>query len=98
MEMIHTAYLFCINRVICHLRVVPLDKSFDRGIILVDEELQEHEVHDTQPKSHPPEHGVRANEGAVGKGQCGDYHEENEHSQNTGEEIRVIGQRSIPER
>ena len=62
--------------VVLHLGVEPDDHTPDRLVVLVDEELEEEEIHDGGTKDTSPESRMRPGERSVGEGEDGDDEEE----------------------
>ena len=66
-KMVSSYYLLHVERVVLHLGVDPHDDGPDGGVVLLDEELDEHQVDHGEPEDEPPEDGVGPGEGAVGE-------------------------------
>ena len=89
--------LLTVNRIVFHLWVKPDDHTPDGLVVLMDEELEEEEVHDGHPKDATPEGRVRPGEGAIGKGEDGDDEEEDGHPDQPTVDVAVHVSSLIPE-
>ncbi len=82
--------LFSINVVILHVAVKPNDDGPNRIVILMNEKLQNEQIHDAETEDHPPQQRMRPHEGSVGKGQHGNQQEEAGDAAKTGEKVRMV--------
>ena len=73
---VRAVLLFAVDCVVLHFGVEPDDHTPDRLVVLVDEELEEEEIHDGGTKDTSPEGRMRPGERSVGEGEDGDDEEE----------------------
>ena len=67
---------FAVDCVVFHFWVEPDDHTSDGLVVLVDEELEEEEIHDRGTKDASPKGRMRPGERSIGEGEDGDDEEE----------------------
>ena len=86
---VHPVLLLAVDGVVGHGGVEPHDDRPHRGVVLVQQELDQQQVEDGHAEHAAPQRGVRPDEGAVRESEDREDHEEDEDTDEAGEDVVV---------